>query len=368
MRRRPVQVAAVALVLALVAACGKAAEKPVEVGASPTTRDDATTTSKPADPVFPLTGVPVGDPGLMQHPAVVVKIDNSPDARPQWGINQADIVYELLVEGITRYGVVFHSNLAEKVGPVRSGRSSDIELLANLGGPLVSWSGGNPGVVNEVRTAVNNGFLVDAGHDAVPGEYHRDKARRAPHNLYTNVAALLSAAAPVGVGSPPALFRYRAPFEPYVGGSLDAPGYSVDFGRGVRAEYVWDAERAGWNRFQVDQSHPRGNSAAVDGDGVQVAPQNVVIMFLEYGQSPSDARSPMALSSGEGDAVVLTEGKAIVGRWMRPNALSGWELVDQGGNPIHLSPGRTWVALPEVGSVAAPMTPEDAAALLAERR
>jgi hypothetical protein len=340
----------------------------VEAGASPTTRDDATTTSKPADPVFPLTGVPVADPATVQHPAVVVKIDNSPDARPQWGINQADIVYELLVEGITRYAVVFHSDLPDKVGPVRSARSSDIELLANLGGPLVAWSGGNPGVVNEVRTAVSNGFLTDAGHDVVPGEYHRDRSRQAPHNLTTNVAALLSAAAPPGVGAPPPLFRYRAPFEPYVGGSIVASGYVVDFGGGVRAEYVWDAERGGWDRFQVDQDHSRASSATVDADGQQVAPQNVVILFLEYGQSPSDARSPMALSSGEGDAVVLTDGKAIVGRWSRPNALSGWELVDQGGNPIRLSPGRTWVALPEVGSLATPMAPEDAAAVLVDRR
>jgi hypothetical protein len=75
----------------------------------------------------------------------------------------------------------------------------------------------------------------------------------------------------------------------------------------------------------------------------------------------------MALSTGEGDAVVLTDGKAIVGRWQRPNALSGWSLVDQAGNPIRLTPGRTWVALPEVGSFAGPIAPEEAAALLAAR-
>jgi hypothetical protein len=357
----------VALALGLVAGCGQSTDKPVEAGGAPTTREEATTTSKPADPVYPLTGQPMGDPALAQHPAVVVKIDNSPDSRPQTGLNQADIVYELLVEGITRYAVVFHAAVPEQVGPVRSARSSDIELLANLGAPLVSWSGGNPGVLNEMAAAAGAGLIVNAGHDAVSGAYHRDGARRAPHNLYTNAAALLQAAAP-GAGAPPPVFRYRAPGEPYVGGALDTSGYVVDFGGGVRAEYVWDAERGGWDRFQVDQSHRRGNSATVDSEGVQVAPQNVVILFLPYGQSPSDARSPMALSTGEGDAVVLTDGKAIVGRWVRPNALSGWELVDQAGNPIRLTPGRTWVALPEVGSAAAPLAPEEAAALLGERR
>ena len=100
---------------------------------------------------------------------------------------------------------------------------------------------------------------------------------------------------------------------------------------------------------------------------MQVAPQNVVILFMGYGQSPSDARSPMALSTGGGEAIVLTEGKAIAGSWHRPTALSPWELVDQAGAPILLSPGRTWVALPEIGSVATPLDAEAAGGLLALR-
>ncbi len=76
------------------------------------------------------------------------------------------MVYELLVEGITRYAVVFQSQTPDTVGPVRSARSSDIELLANLGAPLIAWSGANPGVTSEVHTAVDNGFLVNAGQDA----------------------------------------------------------------------------------------------------------------------------------------------------------------------------------------------------------
>jgi hypothetical protein len=76
----------------------------------------------------------------------------------------------------------------------------------------------------------------------------------------------------------------------------------------------------------------------------------------------------MALSTGEGDAIVLTDGKAIAGRWSRPDASAGWGLVDQSGNPIRLTPGRTWVALPEIGSVVTPLAPEEVATRLAERR
>jgi hypothetical protein len=357
-----------AAALAVVAACGSSTDKPVEAAGSSTTKDDATTTSAKPAHTYPLTGSPLADLATAQHPAVVVKIDNSPDARPQTGLNEADVVYELLVEGITRYALVYHSQMLDAVGPVRSARSSDIELLANLSAPLIAWSGANPGVTNEVRTAVDNGFLVNAGQDAFPNEYHRDGSRRAPHNLYANAAALANVAAPVGAAAPVPIFTYRQPYEPYGGAALPAPGYVVDFGHGVRAEYVWDAERGGWDRFQIDQSHPRENSATVDSNSVQVAPQNVVILFVPYGQSPSDARSPMALSTGEGSAIVLTEGKAIAGTWRRPSPLSGWELIDQVGNPSALSPGRTWVALPEVGSAVTPLDAETAGALLMIRR
>ncbi len=316
--------------------------------------------------LYPLTGVPMEAPDQPPHRALVVKIDNAPDARPQTGLNSADIVYELLVEGITRYAVVYHSQMPEAVGPVRSARSSDMELLANLGAPLIAWSGANPGVTGELYSAVDAGLLANAGQDAFSGEYWRDKSRRAPHNLYTNAASLLGAASPAEPAQPAPLFRYRAPFETYPG-AAPVPGYVVDFGHGVRAEYVWDAERGGWDRFQIDESHSRENSATVDSDGVQVAPQNVVILFMGYGQSPSDARSPMALSTGGGEAIVLTEGKAIAGSWHRPTALSPWELVDQAGAPILLSPGRTWVALPEIGSVATPLDAEAAGGLLALR-
>lgn len=372
MRRRPIVTALVSASLLTVAACGSGSEgTPIEAAApatqAPPTSGDPTTTSAPAPPTYPLTGELLIDVPSAHHPAVVVKMDNSAEARPQSGINEADIVYELLVEGITRYALVYHSQAPDPVGPVRSARSSDIELLANLGRPLLGWSGGNPGVMGEVRGAVQNGFLIDAGVDS-SGEYYRDGSRVAPHNLYTRVNGLLAEHAPADAGPPPPLFAYRKPGEPYGGGFEPGAGVRIDFGSGVKAEYVWDAERGGWDRFQVDGRHSRPNSATVDANGVQVAPQNVVIMFLEYGVSPADARSPMAISTGGGEAIVLTDGKLVRGRWSRENPLLGWTLVDNSGNPIHLTPGRTWVGLPEVGSNVTVLDPAEAGELLAHRR
>jgi len=115
-----------------------------QADSEPTT--STTTTTAPL-PVWPLTGLPDAKASGPAHPAIVVKMDNSPDARPQTGINEADVVYELLVEGITRYALVFHSNLVDPVGPVRSARSSDIDLVADLSTPLFAWSGANGGVM-----------------------------------------------------------------------------------------------------------------------------------------------------------------------------------------------------------------------------
>jgi hypothetical protein len=373
-RRSPIVTATLLAALVLtVAGCGNAPqERPIEAAApaaAPTTADATTTSTPPPTPppTFPLTGVPLDDLAAGDHPAVVVKIDNTPEARPQSGINEADIVYELLVEGFTRYALVYHSQTPDRVGPVRSARSSDIQLVANLGRPLIAWSGGNPGVTGEVNAAARDGLLVDAGVN-VSNDYHRDSSRKAPHNLYTRIPALLGAFAPPDAGPPPALFGHRQPGVPYTGGSEPTAGVLVDFGQGIRAEYVWDAERGGWDRFQVDRRHGRDDSATVDSNGVQVAPQNVVILFLDYGVSAVDARSPLAHSTGEGDAIVLTDGQLIRGRWSRHEGPAGWTLTDGGGNPIDLTPGRTWVALPKNGSNVAVLDPNAAGDLLAARR
>ena len=107
---------------------------------APTTVPE-TTTTVPV-PLMPLTGQPVVDEAIAVRPAIAAKIDNHPDARPQTGLNEADIVYEENVEKWTRFAVVFHSQGSDPVGPLRSGRSQDIDILTSLNRPLFLWSGG----------------------------------------------------------------------------------------------------------------------------------------------------------------------------------------------------------------------------------
>ena len=169
----------------------------------------STTTTTAPLPVWPLTGVADAKASGPAHPAIVVKMDNSPDARPQTGINEADVVYELLVEGITRYALVFHSNLADPVGPVRSARSSDIDLVADLSTPLFVWSGGNGGVIDEVNAAAGKGILVDASNSAAAPAYYRSDDRQSPHNLYVHLPQVLELKAPEKQGNPAPIFNFR---------------------------------------------------------------------------------------------------------------------------------------------------------------
>jgi Protein of unknown function (DUF3048) N-terminal domain/Protein of unknown function (DUF3048) C-terminal domain len=358
---------AVVLVVALLAAaCSKAASKTLPSTSTTTTRP-APTTTVPHGPAYPLTGLPTRSAAQLRHPAVVVKMDNSPWARPQTAINQADIVFELLVEGITRYALVFGSNLPTTVGPVRSARSSDIDLLSGLGRPLLAWSGANPTVIGQVEAAASAGLLVDASRGANPPEYWRDPNREAPHNLYTNLPMLLSMFGGGSARPPQAIL----PFAP-MGTALPrtarrSVGVTINFGDGVAAQYVWDAKHKGWARYQIDQLHDMAHSATLDSSGVQVAPPNVLVLFLHYGVSIADPKSPQAISTGDGTGEVFTQGHEVDIRWSRPSRTSSFRFTTTTGQPFALPPGRTWVALPQVGAAVVGMNIGQAQSWLSTR-
>jgi len=337
-------VGAVALVLA---ACSSEVDPDVSAGATSTT----TTTAPPV--LWPLTGLPAPDQAAVEQSALVAKIDNNADAWPHGGINEADIVYEILVEGITRFGAVFHSDVPDRVGPVRSARSTDVDLVSNLGSPLLLWSGGNANVVGEVNAAAANGLLVNAGFDVIPADYYRVAERFAPHNLFANPVAIRATLG--GAGFPGPLYGYlptgaEATGEP-------APGLSVTFAPGSTVTWVWDAAAGCALRFQA-------GVAFVDEAGVPVCATNVVVQFTEYGPSTADARSPQAYTIGSGGGLVYTGGKVSLVNWNRAAAPDGFALTDAVGAPALLTPGTTWTALVPNGEPAGPITADEAALLL----
>ncbi|CAN5614913.1 DUF3048 domain-containing protein [soil metagenome] len=333
--------AVVILVVGIVAVLAGGGDSEAARGPATTTTvtDGAPPPAPPDDgPRAPLTGLPVDDPASLAHPALVVKIDNADGvtvARPQTGIDQADVVYEEEVEGsVTRFAAVFHSTSPGKVGPVRSARTTDVDLTANLARPLFAWSGANGGTVAALREA----DLIDIGVDAASSDYARID-RPAPHNLYSDTGALF-ARAPEGAGAPAPLFQYRPDGAPLPAGAEPVTSVNVNFGDGpgsAPVDWTWDG--AGWARSQ------RGTPHVLDG-GVQLAPENVVLLFVGYAPSPADARSPEAETLGQGEAWVLTQGHLIRGRWNRPTADAPWNLTDASGAPLLLTPGHTWVPLP----------------------
>ncbi len=304
--------------------------------------DSSSTTQAPVPggPVAPLTGLPVTE--RLTYPALAVKIDNHPNARPQTALDQADLVFEARAEGVTRFMAVFHSELPSPVGPVRSSRTTDFDLLRGLDRPLYSSSGGNDYVANGLRSL----DVIEVTAISQPS-YFRDSSRSAPHNLFVNADDLYAA---VGddTDEPQPWFRYRAQDDELNASAVPTEGsVTVRYRGSPVVTHTWSAERGGWLRTQDGRPH-----TTVTGD--QLAPENVVIMVATYRTSPADAASPELVSVGSGPAYVLTDGVVIEGTWSRPTANDKPELLDVDGEPILLTPGRTWVLYPEDGQVTVP--------------
>jgi Protein of unknown function (DUF3048) N-terminal domain/Protein of unknown function (DUF3048) C-terminal domain len=332
----------VALAL-LVAACGgkSAATRQSEPVAhvEPSTADPTTTTATvPPPPAAPLTGV-VGDPATVARPVLAVKIDNVKDAHPQSGINQADVVFEEMVENSsTRLMALFQSTDAAPIGPVRSARPTDLLLFTPLNRPLFAWSGAN----EWVRPMIQDANIVDVGNTPAVDQYYRERTRKAPHNLFIQGYESMLASHQADAGAPPALFAYRAPNEPLAAGAHPIAGIHIEWGRlggNAPVDYEWDPNLGGWLRWQAGAPH-------VDTNDVQVGPPNVVIMFVDY---VDDGGLPVAQLSGQGTAWVLTAGQLIEGTWNKPAPEAPAQLLDAAGAPIKLTPGRTWVSLPAPG-------------------
>ena len=298
-----------------------------------------TTTTVPSR-YWPLTGLPAepGDP--INRPAIAVKVSNSSDARPQIGLDKADIVIEERVEGITRLVAVFQSTSSAPVGPIRSARDTDIDLLGALGRPVFVWGGANEGVAARVATANVVSFNVDP--DAAEDKF-RDDTRAAPDNLFIDSTdAFWGKAGDASPARAPLPVPQAAPVEGAPLPGTPTPGVAVDYG-GTQAAFVWDVNRGGWVRLQDGTPH-------VVADGTVLAPTNVVLLVTPYGTAPSDRNSPIALTTGTGDATVLIGGNAVDATWSRPAATDPYTLTDDAtGEPLVLAPGRTWIGLPESG-------------------
>lgn len=324
----------VVALIGLAALCSCTSPKGNAVAAAPTTTAAPTTAAPP--PTFPLTGVLTGGAGLAR-PALSVKVDNVQDARPQSGLNDADVVYEELVEGgLTRLFAVFQSHDTAVVGPIRSARPVDADLLAALNGGLFAYSGAAPG---EIAPVEDHSGATLLSHDAGVGAFYRDTSRRAPHNVYASTPDLYAAGVEAGDGSspPPALFRYGAP-------AAGTPVAEAALTMGERSANVWR-----WNAATGQFDREQDGTPDVLDDGSQVSATNVLVMSVQIqGTGIFDVvgdEDPLVVVIGEGPCWLLTGGQVVAGHWSRPAVGAPTTFTDASGRPLLLAPGRTWVEL-----------------------
>ncbi len=302
---------------------------PKSAAGAPTTTSTTTTTA-PTYPTAPLTGLP--DPGgaALQRPALTVKIENTPEALPQWGIAQADVVYEEIVNGgITRLAAIFNSQAPAKIGPVRSVRPTDTQVVYPLGG-IFAYSGGAQYAINSIETAPVK--LID--EDAAGNAMFRDPDLEAPHNLFARGPQLFAfKGTPT---PPPALFSYRSATTAAVGAPVTS--FVVPFPSIYPVTWTWDTTTSSWDRTIFGQPD-------VTGTGQRESPKNVIVMYVNYVNGIGTMNSYANLQ-GSGVAMIFSGGKEIVGTWSRGSSMSDViQYTTSSGATVRLTPGQTWVEL-----------------------
>jgi hypothetical protein len=293
-----------------------------------------TPTTPPAGPTLsPFTGKRVAALG----PVLAVKIDNVVQARPPTGLTHADIVYILPVEGgLSRILAVFSSNFPRIVGPVRSAREGDIELLRQFGRPAFAYSGAQ----SRLLPVVHASRIVDL-YAGIAGGYFRDPNRIIPHNLYANTKQLLEEA-PTASKAHNIGFRFGAPPP----GGRRAHAISVAY-PAASFTFTWSARKDRW-LVSMD-----GSSAGTTEDGQLSAP-TVVIQYTKVRTSRFHEQGvppPYAESTGSGTALVLRNGRAYDARWSRPQADGGTTFTTASGQPMTFARGPVWIVLAAAPSV-----------------
>lgn len=339
MRRRFSLLLAGALALGVVSCAPGDPEPSSSPSPSATETPTPTPTPTPAAPTLaPLTGVVVD--AAVTGPSIAAKIDNHPQARPQFGLEQADLVFEELVEGgLTRYVGVWHSTMPAQIGPVRSIRPMDPPIISPLGG-AVAYSGGQQRFVDAMR-ATN---VVNVSHDAgTHGEFFsRTRARIAPHNVILDAADL--AASMPEVAPPPQLFSYAASVQEAAAQPGAAPASRADlaFSQGETRSWACDATSGRWLRSQQ-------GAADRDAEGGQLSAANVVVLRVGISDNGGVPETVLAGSGGEG--FVVSGCAWVPVTWSKGDIAAPIVVTRGDGQPVVLAPGNSWIEfVPTAGS------------------
>lgn len=267
-------------------------------------------------------------------PLIVVKIDDTDQAHPQEGIDKADLVYIEQVEGgLVRLAAFFSTEIPERIGPVRSARISDLDILAQFGKVAFFYSGAQSRFLPIIDQA--NLHNLGAQRES-PKLYTRDPNRSAPFDMILIGSEIKNRIAELDVAT--------AKNIAWSFGDLSNTGESI-----ASVKVNWPAANyiANWNGKGWDLLH--NGKANVTSDGIQISPstfiiQKVVITDSEF-KDKTGAITPLSVTIGEGEGWILRDGVAIKAKWNRPDPQSGTTWSDLEGNEIKFAPGQIWIAL-----------------------
>lgn len=339
---------AVSALLALVACSSPAPEPTPTASATTVTIEPTIAPAKAAaaapvvPPHWPLTGVP-GDPAV--RPALAVKIENTPVARPQSGLEQADMVWETIVEfDVSRFVAVFQSHVPPEVGPIRSVRPMDPQILAPMHG-LLAFSGGQPGILALVAASGVQMISHDAG---APGMY-RTQDRAAPHNVYGTPTVFWAQADAAHRASPGEQFTIARSADRATASRSGKPATTLSFHLSPVANptWTWDGRSRTWLRSE-------GSTPSTARGGARLTAVNVVSIVAPHPPTGYAAQEGVPVPTyelvGSGTGFVATGGKVLPVTWRKPAQEKPMHLFGADGHPVDLAPGNTWVELVPAGT------------------
>lgn len=337
---RLVPAAAAALAL-LLAGCSSGGDAPAAAPTSPSAAAEvpSSTPSPTETPVAaqtvgpdasPLSGRPAG----AGKPVLVVKIDNTGNAQPHTGLVKADVVYVEEVEwGLTRLAAVFSSSLPKVVGPVRSARISDIDLLGQYGKPAFAYSGSQ----KKMHPLLAAAALYDVSGDKGGKGWFREGDRRPPWNFMGQPKLLLERAPKASTSKDIGfVFAYETP----------AGGTAV---RKVTADYPASQAQFVWNpSAKVFDVRLNKRPARATEGGTQKATTVVIQYVKQYDSGFGDSyggRTPKEETIGSGKGLVLRDGQYWPVTWSRSSRTDGTTFVGADGQVVAFAPGQVWVVL-----------------------
>jgi len=334
MRSRRWVVAVVAMSIAALVLSGCSKAKPEVTSAWPVA-DSERSVPQPPEPLrWPLTGLKAPSEAAITKRPLSVKIENSPQSRPQTGLNSADVVYETVTEGgITRFNCIFHSTTPKTVGPVRSARFSDLWVVPQYHA-LFFFSGAS----STVNRAVNGAKLPNLSEDAgVSAPYYRSSQRSAPHNLFLDTKKAYAEAKkrgfPITADVPRLQHAARSAQT-----SDTVKSISIPFSQANTSFWKYDSGRKVYLRENNGRVH---TDAAT---GKQVASKNVVVLWAPYRAKSRDKVGSTTYDinlGGKGRVSVFRDGNRYDGTWIADRGTPP-RFKDAKGRVIKLAPGNTW--------------------------